>query len=179
MPFSYHLFQKSTGDGNGTVMVLGEGEGEGSTTFMTTFMRARPHLLPHLRPLGANVDAELNTYLLPTYLLESNSYLGSQYHKKCNKESHGFLVKDLHSSNNMDGINSPSSRICKDGDQYMLFYIERPRIQRKLPSTIFEKHSFGQPRSHEAPKWDNRYLCRDCSDRKRLCSVPEELIEKR
>ena len=89
-----------------------------------------------------------------------------------------LLVKNFNHSNNMNGVDTASSRIGKDGDEDMFFDIEGSRVQGELPAGAFEKGMGCDFGSHELPQRHHSNLGRDGGDRKRLCSVPEELVEE-
>lgn len=48
-----------------------------------------------------------------------------------------FFIEDLDNGNDMNGVDGAGSGVCKDGDENVLFDIERTRIQRELPPASF------------------------------------------
>lgn len=79
----------------------------------------------------------------------------------------------------MGGVNSPSTRIGKNGDQNMFFNVKRPRVHRELKGRAFEEEPRRQRPRQEMAEWDHRDLRRDRRDDQRLRSVPEELVHER
>ena len=84
--------------------------------------------------------------------------------KEGNKEGEVLLVKDLNNSNNMNGINTASPRISKDGDKNMFFNVEGSRIKGKFQRSGFKEDAVSEFSSHQLTKRHHSYLSRNGSD---------------
>lgn len=89
-----------------------------------------------------------------------------------------LLIKDLDSGDNMNGIDSASTRVGKDCDENMFFDIEGARVEGEFEAGAFEENAACDFGSHESTEWDHGYLCGDGGNGEGLGSVPEELVEE-
>lgn len=89
------------------------------------------------------------------------------------------MIKDFDSGNNMNGIDSASTRVGKDCDENMFFDIEGTRVQGELQACSFEEGTLGDSCSHELTQWHHRDLGGDGCYGERLCAIPEELVQER
>lgn len=99
-------------------------------------------------------------------------YLSSNNKNQTSRKRNIAMIKGLDNIHNPHRIGGPAPerrpRIGKNGDQHMLLYIKRPRIE----------HPFGQNPSHEPPDRQRRHLHRYHGYEQRLCPVAEERVEE-
>lgn len=81
-------------------------------------------------------------------MIKAGTNLGCDNYNQGNKECDMLLIEHLNNGNNMNGVDTSSSRVGKDGDKNMFFDIERSRIQGEFPASPLEEHPICDLGSH-------------------------------
>lgn len=113
---------------------------------------------------------------------KKNQYnLRGQDDEESTKKVQALLIETLHDSDGTNGVSITTtighSTVGKDGDDNMLFHVERTRIQTE-PPTENAHLPRGESSGHEFPNWEHGNLHEDGRNGKRLRSVGEERVEE-
>lgn len=106
-------------------------------------------------------------------------YLCTKCEEHC---SHGVdfpMIERLDDGDDVDRINTGDGRVCKDGDEAVLLYVEGPRIHGEGPFGAGNPHCLRREGGgHELPDGKDQDLSRDRGYRESILAVEEELVQE-